>query len=108
MRKHYKARLQALLDILSQPELAGLCEAKQAVAGLHFLLAFHTKERGAFLSAKLQAAGLPAPLLSEFYLREAPMNAGRCAVVQYAGLDPDAFAQSMQNLAKNVTPEIAD
>ena len=77
MRKHYKARLQALLDILSQPELAGLCEAKQAVAGLHFLLAFHTKERGAFLSAKLQAAGLPAPLLSEFYLREAPMEAGR-------------------------------
>ena len=107
MRKHYKARLQALLDILSQPELAVLCEAKQAVAGLHFLLAFHTKERGAFLSAKLQAAGLPAPLLSEFYLREAPMEAGRCAVVQYAGLDPDAFAKSMRTLAERLTPEPA-
>ena len=95
------------MDILSQPELAGLCEAKQAVAGLHFLLAFHTKERGAFLSAKLQAAGLPAPLLSEFYLREAPMDAGRCAVVQYAGLDPDAFAQSMRTLAERLTPEPA-
>ena len=107
MRKHYKARLQALLDILSQPELAVLCEAKQAVAGLHFLLAFHTKERGAFLSAKLQAAGLPAPLLSEFYLREAPVDAERCAVVQYAGLDPDAFAKSMRTLAERLTPEPA-
>ena len=92
MRKHYKARLQALLDILSQPELAVLCEAKQAVAGLHFLLAFHTKEREAVLAEKLREVGLSAPLLSEFYLREAPVDAERCAVVQYAGLDPDAFA----------------
>ena len=108
MRKHYKARLQALLDILSQPELAGLCEAKQAVAGLHFLLAFHTKERGNLLAETLREAGLSAPLLSEFYLREAPMEAGRCAVVQYAGLDPDAFAQSMQQLSTELTPEYAD
>ena len=60
------------------------------------------------LAETLREAGLSAPLLSEFYLREAPMDAGRCAVVQYAGLDPDAFAKSMQNLAKNVTPEIAN
>lgn len=36
MRKHYKARLQALLDILSQPELAVLCEAKQGRRGTSF------------------------------------------------------------------------
>ena len=108
MRKHYKARLQALLDILSQPELAGLCEAKQAVAGLHFLLAFRTKERGNLLAETLREAGLSAPLLSEFYLREAPVDAERCAVVQYAGLDPDAFAQSMQQLSTELTPEYAD
>ena len=107
MRKHYKARLQALLDILSQPELAVLCEAKQAVAGLHFLLAFHTKERGAVLAEKLREVGLSAPLLSEFYLREAPVDAERCAVVQYAGLDPDAFAKSMRTLAERLTPEPA-
>ena len=107
MRKHYKARLQALLDILSQPELAVLCEAKQAVAGLHFLLAFHTKERGNLLAETLREAGLSAPLLSEFYLREAPVDAERCAVVQYAGLDPDAFAKSMRTLAERLTPEPA-
>ena len=107
MRKHYKARLQALLDILSQPELAVLCEAKQAVAGLHFLLAFHTKEREAVLAEKLREVGLSAPLLSEFYLREAPVDAERCAVVQYAGLDPDAFAKSMRTLAERLTPEPA-
>ena len=107
LRISYMILPQALLDILSQPELAELCEAKQAVAGLHFLLAFHTKERGNLLAETLREAGLSAPLLSEFYLREAPMEAGRCAVVQYAGLDPDAFAKSMRTLAERLTPEPA-
>jgi hypothetical protein len=35
------------------------------------------------------------------------MEAGRCAVVQYAGLDPDAFAKSMRTLAERLTPEPA-
>ena len=60
------------------------------------------------LAETLREVGLSAPLLSEFYLREAPMEAGRCAVVQYAGLDPDAFAQSMQQLSTELTPEYAD
>ena len=60
------------------------------------------------LAETLREAGLSAPLLSEFYLREAPVDAERCAVVQYAGLDPDAFAQSMQQLSTELTPEYAD
>ena len=60
------------------------------------------------LAETLREVGLSAPLLSEFYLREAPVDAERCAVVQYAGLDPDAFAQSMQQLSTELTPEYAD
>ena len=105
MKKHYKTLCQTLLDILSQPEFSGLCQARQAVAGLHFLLEFHTKEQGTQLKAALEEAGLHAPLLSEFYLREGPQAAQRCAVVQYSGLEAESFERSMQCLAARLTPE---
>ena len=98
MKKHYKARLQGLLALLAQPETARLCTARQAVAGLHFLLEFHTKERGQSLRAALGDAGLSAPLLSEFYLRKSPAEAERCAVVQYSGLTEADFAESLRKL----------
>ena len=105
MKKHYKSLCQTLLDILSQPELAGLCSVRQAVAGLHFLLEFHTKEQGPDLQAALEQAGLRAPLLSAFYLRESPEAASRCAVVQYSGLNAEEFAKSMQKLSALLRPE---
>ena len=105
MKKHYKARLQGLLALLAQPETARLCTARQAVAGLHFLLEFHTKERGQSLRAALGDAGLSAPLLSEFYLRKSPAEAERCAVVQYSGLTEADFAESLQKLSQRLTPE---
>lgn len=105
MKKHYEARLQGLLALLAQPETARLCTARQAVAGLHFLLEFHTKERGQSLRAALGNAGLSAPLLSEFYLRKSPAEAERCAVVQYSGLTEADFAESLQKLSQRLTPE---
>ena len=105
MKKHYKVQLQGLLELLSQPETARLCTARQAVAGLHFLLEFHTKERGQSLRAALGDAGLSAPLLSEFYLRKSPAEAERCAVVQYSGLTEADFAESLQKLSQRLTPE---
>ena len=105
MKKHYKARLQGLRALLAQPETARLCTARQAVAGLHFLLEFHTKERGQSLRAALGDAGLSAPLLSEFYLRKSPAEAERCAVVQYSGLTEADFAESLQKLSQRLTPE---
>ena len=105
MKKHYKARLQGLLALLAQPETARLCTARQAVAGLHFLLEFHTKERGQSLRAALGDAGLSAPLLSEFYLRKSPAEAERCAVVQYSGLTEADFAESLQKLSQRLSPE---
>ena len=105
MKKHYKVQLQGLLELLSQPETARLCTARQAVAGLHFLLEFHTKERGQSLRAALGDAGLSAPLLSEFYLRKSPAEAEHCAVVQYSGLTEADFAESLQKLSQRLTPE---
>ena len=105
MKKHYKTLCQSLLDVLAQPELTKLCSARQAVAGLHFLLEFHTKERGAELKEALEQAGLSAPLLSEFYLRQSPQEAARCAVVQYSGLRAEQFACSMEKLRTLLTPE---
>ena len=105
MKKHYKVQLQGLLELLSQPETARLCTARQAVAGLHFLLEFHTKERGQSLRAALGDAGLSAPLLSEFYLRKSPAEAERCAVVQYSGLTEADFVESLQKLSQRLTPE---
>ena len=105
MKKHYKARLQGLLALLAQPETARLCTARQAVAGLHFLLEFHTEARGQSLRAALGDAGLSAPLLSEFYLRKSPAEAERCAVVQYSGLTEADFAESLQKLSQRLTPE---
>ena len=105
MKKHYRTLCQTLLDILAQPEPAKLCSVRQAGAGLHFLLEFHTKERGEDLRQALRAAGLSAPLLSEFYLRESPQEAGRCAVVQYSGLSAGQFEKSMKQLAAILTPE---
>ena len=105
MKKHYKTQLQTLLAILAQPDIARFCAAKQAVAGLHFLLEFHTKQRGEALEQALLKAGLPAPLLSRFYLHEAPEDASRCAVVQYSGLHAADFEKSMQMLTKLLTPE---
>ena len=105
MKKHYKTQLQTLLAILAQPDIARLCAAKQAVAGLHFLLEFHTKQRGEALEQALLKAGLPAPLLSRFYLHEAPEDASRCAVAQYSGLHAADFEKSMQMLTKLLTPE---
>ena len=105
MKKHYKTQLQALLSILAQEETARLCAARQAVAGLHFLLEFRTKERGEELERALERAGLPAPLLSRFYLHDAPEHASRCAVVQYSGLSAADFEKSLQTLAKLLNPE---
>lgn len=105
MKKHYKTQLQALLSILAQADIARLCAARQAVAGLHFLLEFHTKERGEELEQALEKAGLSAPLLSRFYLHDAPENASRCAVVQYSGLRAADFEKSLQTLAKRLHPE---
>jgi len=105
MKKHYKTQLQALLAILAQPDIARLCSARQAVAGLHFLLEFHTKERGEALEQALEKAGLPAPLLSRFYLHDAPDDASRCAVVQYSGLSAADFEKSLRTLTKTLTPE---
>lgn len=105
MKKHYRALLQTLMEILARPENAALCSAQQAVAGLHFLLEFHTCEQGDALREVLWQAGLRAPLLSEFYLRQAPETAYRCAVVQYAGLDAGTFSQVMARLAQALTPQ---
>lgn len=105
MKKHYRALLQTLLAALSQPELATLCSVRQAVAGLHFLLEFHTLEQAEALREALWQAGLRAPLLSEFYLRQPPAAAYRCAVVQYAGLDAGEFSQAMARLAQRLTPQ---
>ena len=108
MKKHYKTLCQSLLEVLVQPEFTKLCSVRQAVAGLHFLLEFHTKERGTELRAALEQAGFSAPLLSEFYLRESPQAAARCAVVQYSGLRAEQFACGMKKLAAILTPESAD
>ena len=105
MKKHYKSLCQTLLEILARPEFAAICTVRQALAGLHFLLEFHTKERGEDLRQALRAAGLSAPLLSEFYLRESPQEAGRCAVVQYSGLRAADFEKSMQTLTKLLNTE---
>ena len=105
MKKHYKTQLQALLSILAQEDIANLCAARQAVAGLHFLLEFHTKQRGEALEQALEKAGLPAPLLSRFYLHDAPDDASRCAVVQYSGLNAADFEESLRTLTKTLTPE---
>ena len=105
MKKHYKTQLQTLLSILAQADIARLCAARQAVAGLHFLLEFHTKERGEELERALEKAGLSAPLLSRFYLHDAPEDASRCAVVQYSGLRAADFEKSLQTLAKRLHPE---
>lgn len=104
MKKYYRGLLQALMEILERPENAALCSARQAVAGLHFLLEFHTRERGDALRAALKKAGLAAPLLSEFYLGAAPEAAERCAVVQYAALDAQEFSQAMEKLCDDLAP----
>ena len=98
MKKHYKAHLQALLDVLAQKELAPVFRARQAVAGLHFLLELHTTLRGAALQAALRAAGFSAPLLSAFYLRTPPDEAEQCVVVQYAQLDAADFEARLRRL----------
>ena len=108
MKKHYRALCQTLLETLSQKETARLCSVRQAVAGLHFLLEFHTKERGAELEQALEKAGLPAPLLSQFYLHDAPEDASRCAVVQYSGLSAEQFEKSMKQLTASLTPGSAN
>lgn len=98
MKKHYRAVRGELLRTLSAPE-AACFRVHDAGAGLHLVLEVQNAADSESLRRRLDAAGLHAALLSDFYIGEPPRRAGRCIVLDYADAEPDALCAALVRLA---------
>lgn len=100
MKKHYRSKRDRLLRLIAQPELSPFFTVLRADAGLHFVLRIHSEHSDAQLAPLLQQVGLDVPFLSAYYVAGADGQARGCVVVNYAELDIDRFAASLQKLAE--------
>ena len=102
MRKVYKSRRNALVSLVEGCPIAHRLTILEQDAGLHFLLQVDTQLSDAALTQGLAAAGVRVKALSGYYHDGAADL--RCLVINYSGLQEDAFRKTLevlQNLLEN-------
>lgn len=101
-RKYYREVRARLLRLLTSESCARHITVKDAGAGLHMLLEIKTALTQPQLRERLQAAGLNAPFLSEFYLGAPTAESERCIVLSYAERTPEALEQQLRSFAEKL------
>ncbi len=110
MKKHCRVLRQEFMSALKPYEDRGLIELRQSDSGLHFLLgicpgkslsgsAAHEKTDdplyGLPLKQRLKECGLDLPMLSGFYVENAPGDSGRFFVIQYPEIPLDRLISGL-------------
>ncbi len=103
MRKTYAQIRRAVIEMMEEAPFAEHFSLRQSDAGLHFILEMKesaSAPEGEALRFALRRSGLNAPLLSDFFIGEPDSKASRCAVIQYAAVEPDQLRASLGRLAQ--------
>ena len=99
MKKHYRARRDAVIAAIEQSPLAGRAEILERDAGLHFLLRVETEKTDNRLAKEAADAGLRLSFLSEYMHAPAP-DKERQIIVNYSGVDMARLGEAFERLAK--------
>ena len=96
MRKFYKNRRNKVVSLLEQCCFADKLTILEQDAGLHFLLKVDTQVSDPELTRYLERSGIRIRALSDYY-HTSPADR-HMLVVNYAGLDEDAFQKALDKL----------
>lgn len=96
MRKFYKLRRNALMDLLKRCAVADRLTVLEQDAGLHFLLRVDTALSDRALTDLCRRAGIRVSALSEYY-HDSPEDR-HCLVINYSGLDMGAVPAALERL----------
>ena len=98
MRTFYRARRDAIIDLLASAPFAGQIRIKEADAGLHFLLEVQTHRSDEELRALLQKADIRAAFLQDYRIDGAHPDT-HTIVCNYSGVEPAQLAAGIARLA---------
>ena len=93
MRKFYRSRRNALLEMLQSCRWAGKLTIEEANAGLHFLVKVDTGLSDEALEAFCENLGLRVRCLSRYYYGTPPEGSRHRIVVNYSGLSEEDLAR---------------
>ncbi len=93
MRKFYRSRRNALLEMLQNCRWAGKLTIEEANAGLHFLVKVDTALSGEALEAFCEGLGIRVRCLSRYYFGTPPESSRHRIVVNYSGLSEEDLAR---------------
>ncbi len=100
MRRTYKFRRNALVEVLQKSRYAKQMEILEQDAGLHFLVKVDTSLEETELEERCAAAGIRVRTLSSYY-HDAVLGENRnCLVVNYSGLHPEQMEKLSGKLEK--------
>ena len=88
MKKHYRAVRAQLFSVLHTPQAVRQCAVHDTDAGLHLVLELKNAPEPEALRALLRQSGLPAALLSDFFLDAPSPQAQKSIVLGYADAVP--------------------
>lgn len=100
MRKFYRLRRNALLQMIDASPLRSRLTIEEADAGLHFLLKIDTEMSDSELENHCRTLGVRVHSLSRFYAETPPTDRQHRLVINYSGLteeDMAAFAELLGN-----------
>lgn len=99
MRKHYRQKRDAVIDLIRTGALAGRAEITEQDAGLHFLVKLDTALSDEELRNRAAQQGIRLALLSDYYsIPEAAPH--HVLVVNYSGLSLNSLPEALRRLAE--------
>lgn len=102
MKRHYRLLRQRFRTELEQRQFGRRVEVLEDEAGLHMLLRLETVLPDAALTARFQAAGIPAAALARYYFPATAPKTPGTVVLQYADL-PESEIPAVLDLLDQVT-----
>lgn len=103
MRKFYKNQRNTLIAMLEGCSFSQRLTILEQNAGLHFLLQVDTTWEDWELTQMLENLGIRVQALSEYY--HDGSGSRHCLVVNYSGLQEEAFAQALARLERALAEE---
>lgn len=103
MRTFYRARRDKILSLLAHSPYAARITVKEADAGLHFLLEFHTSKRDAELRQIFENNGIRVAFLGDYRISDGGAEADTHTVVlNYSGVEPTALAAGLGRVMEQI------
>lgn len=104
MRKHYRQKRDAVIDLIRTGPLAGRAEITEQDAGLHFLMKLDTGLSDEELRSRAAQKGIRLAPLSDYY--SVPETAPHhVLVVNYSGLELNRLPEALRRLAEILEEE---